>query len=117
METESGRSSIRGNIYFGAVAARIYTDEYIIWLRILWEFLVQKCQLFEIHVLPLLQEVRPNVLLASLSHLNVTLKQEYYLNSQTPSKAEIFCNFCSIRISQRKHSGSHFQILQNICLM
>ena len=86
-------------------------------MRILWEFLVQKCQLFEIHVLPLLQEVRPNVLLASLSHLNVTLKQEYYLNSQTPSKAEIFCHFCSIRISQRKHSGSHFQILQNICLM
>ena len=29
METESGRSSIRGNIYFGAVAAGIYTDEYI----------------------------------------------------------------------------------------
>ena len=55
METESGRSSIPGNIYFSAVAAGIFTDEYIIEQRILWEFLVPKCQLFEKHVLLLVR--------------------------------------------------------------
>ena len=78
METESGRSSIRGNIYF---AARKYPRMNILSSRAdLVGTFGSKVSLFEIHVLPLLQEVRPNVLLASVSHLNVTLKQEYYSN-------------------------------------
>ena len=110
METESGRSSIRGNIYF---AAGIYTDEYIIQLlgscgnfwfksvdsqRYMFSRLCKKCDLmFYSLPFPIWMWLWNKNIMWILKRLR---------------KLFFFLHLCSVRISQRKHPGSHFQILQ-----